>query len=114
MKDKILLEAGQAMFYCEGCKRPHAINVSLEGMPKWGFNESLVAPTFTPSILARYRHPKGYSNENPAPVGYEGEYVTEICHSFVTDGKIQYLSDCTHELAGKTIKLPYWDESRLG
>ena len=27
------------------------------------------------------------------------------CHSFVTDGKIQYLNDCTHEYAGQTIEL---------
>ncbi|PPC99500.1 MAG: ammonia monooxygenase [Methylotenera sp.] len=109
---KILLEGGQAVFYCNGCKRVHIINLANEGMPKWGFNGSEVAPTFTPSILSRYKHPKGYSNDNPAPVGFDGEYVTDVCHSFVTDGKIQYLGDCTHELAGQTIELPEfkWDD----
>lgn len=29
-----------------------------------------------------------------------------ICHSFVRDGQIQYLGDCTHEYAGKTVDLP--------
>lgn len=28
-----------------------------------------------------------------------------ICHSFVRNGKIEFLSDCTHELAGKTVEL---------
>lgn len=28
-----------------------------------------------------------------------------ICHSFVTDGNIQFLSDCTHSLAGQTVPL---------
>lgn len=28
------------------------------------------------------------------------------CHSFVTDGKIQFLSDCSHAKAGMTIDLP--------
>ncbi|MEO7016286.1 MAG: hypothetical protein ABI067_07055 [Leifsonia sp.] len=28
------------------------------------------------------------------------------CHSFITDGKIKYLSDCNHHLAGQTIDLP--------
>jgi hypothetical protein len=110
---KILLDTGHAGFYCEGCKRPHFINVNLEGPPKWGFNGSETAPTFTPSILAKYRHPKGYSNGNPAPAGFDGEYITDICHSFVTDGKIQYLADSTHEFAGQTIELPefkYGDE----
>jgi hypothetical protein len=31
-----------------------------------------------------------------------------VCHSFVTDGKIQFLSDCTHALAGQTVALPDW------
>jgi hypothetical protein len=29
----------------------------------------------------------------------------DICHSFIKNGKIQYLSDCTHELKGKTVQL---------
>jgi len=34
------------------------------------------------------------------------EWRTErICHSFITDGKIQFLSDCTHHLAGQTVDL---------
>jgi hypothetical protein len=27
------------------------------------------------------------------------------CHLFITDGKIEYLADCTHELAGKTVEM---------
>jgi hypothetical protein len=27
-----------------------------------------------------------------------------VCHVFVKAGEIQYLSDCTHELAGKTVQ----------
>jgi hypothetical protein len=103
---KILLEAGQAAFYCNGCKRVHSINVKYEGMPKWGFNGNVESPTFTPSILAKYTHPKGYTNDNPAPADFSGDYVTDVCHTFITDGKIQYLGDCTHELAGQTIELP--------
>lgn len=31
---------------------------------------------------------------------------TELqCHSFVRDGRIEYLSDCRHELAGQTIDM---------
>ena len=29
-----------------------------------------------------------------------------VCHSFVTDGRIQFLGDCTHDLAGHTVELP--------
>ena len=30
------------------------------------------------------------------------------CHTFVTDGRIQFLGDCTHALAGQTVDLPDW------
>jgi len=71
----------------------------------WSFNGNYDRPTFAPSVLCRYRHPKGYTNENPAPLGYDGEYVVDVCHSFVRNGNIEYLSDCTHALAGKTVAL---------
>ena len=28
-----------------------------------------------------------------------------VCHSFVNDGQVQFLDDCTHELAGQTLLL---------
>jgi len=28
------------------------------------------------------------------------------CHSFVRDGRIEFLSDCTHALKGQTVDLP--------
>ena len=33
------------------------------------------------------------------------------CHSFVREGRIEFLSDCTHALAGQTVELPdfSWD-----
>jgi len=110
---KVRIDRGMALFYCEGCKRPHMLNVSVEGSPKWTYNGNELSPTFTPSVLARYTHPKGFTNDNPAPLDFDGEYVTDVCHSFVTDGCIQYLSDSTHELSGQTIELPEfkWGEN---
>lgn len=64
----------------------------VTGQRGWGFNGSVERPTFTPSILARFNF------NNGVPHG--------ICHSFVREGKIEFLSDCTHESAGKTIELP--------
>lgn len=93
-------------FKCPGCKHTHMVStVAYDNHPTWGFNGNVDSPTFTPSILSQYRHPEGYSNANPAPMGYDGPYVTDICHSFVTDGSIQFLNDCTHELAGQTVPL---------
>jgi hypothetical protein len=38
--------------------------------------------------------------------GEGDERKTFVCHSFVTDGRIQYLGDCTHAMAGQTVDLP--------
>lgn len=53
-------------------------------------------PTFTPSILVRY---------DGADAG-QGAAPPAVCHSFVTNGRIQFLGDCTHALAGQTVDLP--------
>ena len=96
-------------FHCPGCNRPHTINTRTENKaPAWWWNGSGDKPTFTPSILTRYRHPKGHSNDNPAPADWAGEYVEDICHSFVTEGRIEFLNDCTHALVGQTVPIPDW------
>jgi hypothetical protein len=84
---------------CPACGHAHMFD------SRWIFNGDFEKPTFSPSMLSKSIKPKGYSNENPAPLNYDGEYENTICHSFVTDGKIEYLTDCTHEFAGKTIEL---------
>lgn len=72
-------------FYCPGCSERHQIVVGV-----WGFNDDLERPTFTPSVLV------------------QGGPDNAVCHSFVTDGRIQFLGDCTHALAGQTVELPEW------
>lgn len=89
----ILDNKGQksAMLYMPGLPCPVQINVTGPH-PVWGWNEDVYNPTFTPSILTRLPW---------------GEERKEICnHVFVRNGKIQYLGDCSHEYAGKTIDLP--------
>ena len=106
------------MFFCPGCKmahRPWRHQIRVIGSNSWGWNGDVDKPTFTPSVLVTY--PMGFP-----PVTSENfdEYKTRpwpqmkkghICHSFVTDGRIQFLNDCTHELAGQTVDLPAWPES---
>jgi len=78
-------------FWCPGCDENHAPTAS------WTFNGDYEKPTFSPSILVRAPDP-----DNP------GKYV-RVCHSFVKDGQIQFLSDCTHKLAGQTVDLPEYE-----
>lgn len=60
--------------------------------PSWEYNLNPEKPTLEPSILAT------------AGPGW-------VCHSFVRDGRIQFLGDCTHSLAGQTVDLPEIKES---
>lgn len=98
-----ILEGNRLGFWCRGCEHIHVIDCG--GGHGWVFNDDYDRPTFQPSVLITYRHPKGHSNANPAPIGWQGEYEIDCCHSFVRDGQIQFLSDCTHALAGKTVPL---------
>ncbi len=68
----------------------------VAGKPHWTFNGDFDKPTFGPSVLSHY--------DMPAEDGFPA--VHYVCHSFVTDGRIQFLGDCTHALAGQTVDLP--------
>ncbi len=72
---------------CPACKVNHDFD------KRWTFNNNFLTPTFSPSML----HKPRLAN---------GEFTGTICHSFVTDGNIWFLNDCTHDLAGQTVELP--------
>ncbi|WP_333986115.1 DUF6527 family protein [Burkholderia orbicola] len=83
------------LFECPGCDMLHVVYIEdgrPDSRPVWQWNGSMDKPTFSPSVLVRY------------PWG--DDRVERVCHSFVRDGRIQYLDDCTHALAGQTIDLP--------
>jgi hypothetical protein len=56
-----------------------------EGTGCWTWNGSIDAPTLRPSVLT---------------TGHDFR-----CHSWINDGKVQFLSDCSHEYAGSTLDL---------
>ena len=96
-------------FYCPGCEEYHMVRVSGP-QGAWGFNGDHDNPTFTPSVLVT-----GYerlTDEEYARVLRKEEVERRplVCHSFVTDGRIQFLNDCTHRLAGQTLELPDLDD----
>lgn len=103
------------MFWCPGCKSPHHVTVkesTHHKRPVWGFNGNEEKPTFTPSLLCRSpRHVPPVTPENLEEYKrnpWEQTRVEHVCHTFITDGKIQFLTDCTHELAGQTVDIPTW------
>lgn len=83
----------------------------IEGpSPVWSFNGDLERPTLSPSILSRSGHyVPGHTGQcwcTPDPDGEDWGFKCGVCHSFVREGRIEFLSDCTHVLAGQTVDLP--------
>ena len=116
MKAKLIVSSGQEYVYfeCPGCNGLHQICV-----PQWGWNRSEESPTFTPSVLVTFGHYVDGTPEADCPICIrirerdKDQTPCGRCHSFVTDGKIQYLSDCSHQYAGQTIELPESDFKTL-
>ena len=92
------------MFWCPGCDEPHGPIVERQRpeRPLWEWNRDRERPTLSPSILCRSTYGTAAAHGSH-PLG--GDHV---CHSFVRDGQIQFLSDCTHALTGQTVPIPDW------
>lgn len=99
-------------FFCPGCQEAHCVWVRrrADGTPGpvWDWNGSVERPTFSPSVLVRSM--AGWTQEVEAEWDALLKQGTEValssrfgtrCHSFVADGVIDFLSDCTHALRGK-------------
>lgn len=104
---KVIGDHGDRLkFWCPGCDSAHVISIPpADGA--WDWNGNTERPTITPSVLV-------HSHETLINPDLEGDALTDpsnvtttpTCHSFVTDGRIQYLGDSTHALAGQEVDLP--------
>lgn len=105
---------GRLGFWCPGCDEMHVVTSG------WTFDGNYDAPTLSPSILVRGGHhapnwqgPNCWCNFNERhPDQAQTRFKCSICHSFVRGGNIEFLGDCTHELAGKTVPLTVPDHFR--
>lgn len=107
-------KSGVYIFFCPGCEERHVFyddKAPENRKPRWKFNGDLNNPTVNPSLLYRTGH---YVQGQPQPPNCrhcnDGYVACVICHSFVENGQIRFLNDCTHELAGQTVPLPKWGE----
>lgn len=66
---------------------PGPIPTRIIPLDRWTWNGDTEKPTLNPSILSQ------------CPP------ICECCHTLVTDGKVRFLNDCSHELAGQTLDL---------
>lgn len=76
-------------FWCPGCEEVHMPRVA--GVDPWTWNGDRDRPTLSPSILVT----DGEGNR---------------CHSYLESGRLRFLSDCTHALAGQMVDLPEFPE----
>ena len=92
---------GHIYFECPGCGVPHGLRivpkdyVKAEGEQVWTWNEDVDKPTFNPSVVVNY--------------WFGAKRESRVCHSWIKDGFIQFLDDCTHSLKGQTVSIPIWD-----
>lgn len=77
-------------YWCQGCNQRHQVTVNANGT--WVWNGDVNAPTFSPSVKVTWT------------VG-RIEMKPQCCHSFVRDGRIEFLSDCTHAFSGQTVDM---------
>lgn len=80
-------EQTRYVFFCPGCQEYHWIR-TRGPKPNWSFDGNLDCPTVSPSILC--------CKDDPA----------RRCHSYVRAGRIEFLGDCGHRLAGQAVELP--------
>lgn len=86
------------MWWCPACQEYHG--GATNGT--WTFDGNHEAPTFNPSFLVR-------ATIDPVagkfPEGVCDNTIQGACHTFVRNGQIQYLGDCTHAMAGQTVPM---------
>ena len=117
--DKITVDGKDGLiFWCPGCKGNHRITIKGANPDGWEWNGDLEKPTTTPSILVQTTRmtEKGKTDHKvwaeegfPKRDGKAFDSEPVVCHSFVNDGQIRFLNDCTHELAGQTVDIPNWE-----
>jgi hypothetical protein len=73
-------------WHCPGCECSHRVPVdtTVPSEKPWTWNGSLEKPTLSPSVLCR---------------------GTVTCHLYMRDGRLEFLGDCSHALAGKTVEM---------
>lgn len=78
---------------CPACKVRHSVWVDGNHSTVWTWNSSYSEPTLQESVEV-------VGPEVPNPDGDTG-----VCHFYVVFGRISFLSDCTHAIAGKVVDM---------
>lgn len=104
-------------FFCPGCQDAHSVPTT--GPNAWQYNGNPDSPTLSPSLLVRSGHyaqdhkagdPCWCTWKDPAKPGEPSPFSCQRCHSYVQDGHIRFLGDCSHASRGQTLPLPAWPQ----
>lgn len=79
------------LFWCPACEMIHQLD------ERWKVGGTPEVPDVEGSYL----------RNGSGPVGVEPDIMeTPRCHLFIRNGQLQYLSDCSHSMAGQIIPMP--------
>lgn len=92
----LVSDRNDVIWDCPGCGIYHRVQTAPDKKPKWDWNGNRESPTISPSVLVRWTKTSDDGLTKISDV---------VCHCFVREGKIQFLSDCTHQLAGQTVDM---------
>lgn len=101
---KIVQRKGYLVIKCRACGT-HLIPTYQEPGKRWTFNGNFDKPTITPSV--------NESCNDPGHPSYNAGAKSSRCHYIVTDGKIAYQGDCTHNLKGQTVELEDFTQAEI-
>jgi hypothetical protein len=87
-----MVSLGVLAHWCPACDRRHLLLMGHRDARLLDWDHNTRRPTFTPDIR----------QEEPSLV----------CHYFIADGRVQFLSDSTHALAGRTVDLPAYPHNQ--
>lgn len=101
--------------WCPACGEMHMIP------DRWTFNGNVNCPSFSPSVKITGKKAivdaKGEWTGEWA-LGPDGKALDDCCHYVLTDGVLNFCTDCLHELKGQSVplpELPEWlrDDARI-
>jgi len=93
--------------WCPACEQVHdfAVEQPFGNGARWSWDGNAQHPTFSPSMNIKI---------GPWPKGTKREGEVEICHYFLYDGVLKYLTDCTHSMRGQNVVLPDLPYRKVG
>ena len=91
----LVKKGGQLWHYCPACDDLHsvAIDEPYKNGSRWDFDGNVEKPSLSPSVKVTVCRT------------HDPDFENKICHYFLKNGRFEYLSDCTHKLAGMRIPM---------